>query len=291
MALLPHRMALCPRNQPDVMLIANTLDCIPAASIEWTQDVFGNLIATASFEQPSEFLAVTSKIVVEQSAHPWPVFAIAPFAHDFPFSYSSDDGLNLGILRVPSPDGETSTIAGWVDQFRSDAPLDTLTLLKSINAHIAESIAYRVRDEEGTQPASETIDRKSGSCRDMATLFIESARHLGLGARAVSGYAFDPVASGIAIGGRGTTHAWAEVYLPGAGWIPFDPTASRVGNTNLIPVATARSISQISPIAGHYTGEPEDFLGMDVDISIFIDKDGREDPVADRDQRSGSRHG
>lgn len=280
-------MALCPRNQPDVMLIANTLNCIPAASIEWTQDVFGNLIATASFEQPSEFLAVTSKIVVEQSAHPWPVFKIAPFAHDFPFCYPPDDEVNLGILKTPSPDGEASAVSAWIERFRSDAPLDTLTLLKSINAHITETIAYRVRDEEGTQLASETIDKKSGSCRDMATLFIEAVRNLGLGARAVSGYAFDPVASGIVIGGSGTTHAWAEVYLPGAGWIPFDPTASSVGNTNLIPVATARSISQISPIEGHYAGEPEDFLGMDVDISIFVDKGGREDTSGEVGQSLG----
>lgn len=273
-ALLPHRMMMCPRNQHDMKLVSNALHCSPAAVVEWTQDVFGNLIATANFARPVETLSIVSNVAVDQSATAWPVFRIAPSAHHFPFTYSADDVLDMGILRVVTPDPDPSALTVWLDQFRARAPQDTLDLLKTINARIAETMAYRARDEEGTQLPSETLSLKSGSCRDLATLFIEAVRQLGFGARAVSGYAYDPDSPIGATTGQGTTHAWAEVYLPCAGWIAFDPTASRVGNLNLIPVAVARSISQIRPIEGHYTGEPGDFLSMDVHVSIVAEKNG-----------------
>lgn len=126
-------------------------------------------------------------------------------------------------------------------------------------------VAYRVRDEEGTQSPAETLSLKSGSCRDVAALFIEAVRHLGFGARAVSGYLFAPETS---LGDEGSTHAWAEVYLPSAGWITFDPTHNRVGGANLGPVAVARSNRQIMPVSGSFLGASTDFSSIAVSVRV-----------------------
>lgn len=145
-------------------------------------------------------------------------------------------------------------------------PTDTLSLLKDINAGILTYVSYRIRDEEGTQSPQQTLEQASGSCRDIAALFIEAVRCLGFGARAVSGYIYDPQAS---VDDGGSTHAWAEVYLPGAGWIAFDPTHRRVGEACLIPVAFARNNGQIMPVTGGYTGMPEDFVDLGVSVKVI----------------------
>lgn len=266
-ALQAHRMMLCPRGQHDLRLIDAQVECTPPAQIEWTQDVFGNLIATASFDGPSDALTIESRMVVEQTAAAWPVFKIALSAHSYPFTYSVDEAADLGALRHPQFAGEAEDVRSWAATFQGPEPTDTLTLLKAINASIAPQYAYVAREEEGTQSPAETIRLGSGSCRDFASLFIEAVRSLGFGARAVSGYIQDdPEASAEQ---HGTTHAWAEVYLPCAGWITFDPTHSRVGGAGLIPIAVARNIDQIAPIQGSFTGNPGDFLGMAVSVSVL----------------------
>ncbi|MCT7374565.1 transglutaminase family protein [Chelativorans salis] len=264
-ALQPHRMMLCSRGSHDVVVVANSLVCSPDAQLDWTQDVFGNLIAMGIFSEPTAELVVTSELTVEQSAMAWPVFRIAPEAHSFPFEYSHDDLADLGAFRIPEHGDPEGRLEAWARAFVRGAPTDTLSLLKDLNAGILDSVAYRVRDEEGTQTPLETLALGSGSCRDISALFIEAVRHLGFGARAVSGYLFDAQAPA---DDPGSTHAWAEIYLPGAGWIAFDPTHRRLGGASLIPVAVARSNRQIMPIVGSYVGTPEDFLAMDVAVSV-----------------------
>jgi transglutaminase-like putative cysteine protease len=97
-------------------------------------------------------------------------------------------------------------------------------------------------EDGGTQSPTETLDRSWGSCRDLAALFVEAARSLGFGARIVSGYLHNPDQALVGSGGAGSTHAWVKVYVPGAGWIAFDPTNRTVGGFNLLPVAVARDI-------------------------------------------------
>jgi transglutaminase-like putative cysteine protease len=168
-------------------------------------------------------------------------------------------------LLAPEHADPNGILKVWARAFVQRPPTDTLSLLKDINAGILGSVTYRIRDEEGTQTALETLTKASGSCRDIAALFIEAVRHLGFGARAVTGYLFDPDA---AAGDAGSTHAWADVYLPGAGWIAFDPTHRRVGGASLVPVAVARSNRQIMPIVGGYVGAAEDFIAMNVEVSV-----------------------
>ena len=131
-------------------------------------------------------------------------------------------------------------VSAWAAGFVRGNPTDTLALLKDLNAGISANASYEAREDEGTQTPARTLDLGRGSCRDFAVLFVEAARALGFGARLVSGYIFRPRCRGR----TGTTHAWAEVFLPGAGWITFDPTNRQLGGFNLIPVAVARDLSQ-----------------------------------------------
>jgi transglutaminase-like putative cysteine protease len=130
---------------------------------------------------------------------------------------------------------------------------------------------------EGTQTPIETLDRGWGSCRDLAMLPVEVARSLGFGARAVTGYLYNPSADGHATAaiGAGTTHASADISLPGAGWIAYDPTNGTIGGDNLICVAVTHDISQAVPIAGSFVGTPNDYLGMTVDVSVVSESGGR----------------
>jgi transglutaminase-like putative cysteine protease len=263
--LQPHRLILYPRSSHDLRLLAASLLCVPAAEFTWTQDVFGNLIATVNFTQMAAELVITGQGSVELYADEWPVFRIAPEAHSYPFDYSAEEKTDLGALRVPEDSRPNTPLQSWAQGFVYGRRTDTLSLLKDINAGILGAVAYRIRDEEGTQTASETLQIASGSCRDIAALFIEVVRHLGFGARAVSGYLYDPDTPA---GQAGATHAWAEVYLPHAGWIAFDPTNSRVGGARLIPVAVGRRNQQIMPVTGGYIGAPGDFIGMEVEVVV-----------------------
>jgi transglutaminase-like putative cysteine protease len=261
--LQAHRLILVPRDSADLTTIARSLRCEPEATIAWTMDVFGNLIATAEFATATNALTIVNDLIVDHRAPEWPVFSIDPAAHSYPFAYSLDDLVDLGALAQPdwlTPGGDA--VAAWARAFVLGAQTDTLSLLKDLNSGILKNIAYRVRDEEGTQSPADTLQIGSGSCRDIAALFIEAARHLGMGARAVSGYLIELEAQE----GPGSTHAWAEVYLPGAGWIAFDPTHGRMGSGWLVPVAYARFNRQIMPVAGSFTGTPDIDVTMDISI-------------------------
>lgn len=263
-ALLSHRLMLAPRNDQHLRTLSFKIECSPNGVIAWSQDVFGNTVANVAFEEDASELTIISTAVVDQTADTWPVFNIDVAAHSYPFSYTSDDLLDLGaFVPATSPGGPVST---WGETFVHSRPTDTLSLLKDINVGILNRVGYRTREEEGTQAPEETLVIGSGSCRDIAALFIEVVRSLGFGARAVSGYVYDPDAL---VDDSGSTHAWADVYLPGAGWIAFDPTHRRVGEASLIPVAIARANRQIMPVTGGYTGSPEDFAGLDVSVTVI----------------------
>lgn len=228
------------------------------------QDVFGNLIATATFAAPTAELTIMSRLSVEQLAVVWPVFRIARSRTPSRSSTRPTRSRTL-VPCVSRKMGMPKESWRRARSFVGASPTDTLSLLKYVNSGHLSFVSYRTRHEEGTQSPLETLALASGSCWDIAALFIAAARHLGLGARAVSGYLYDPQ---VQSEDSGWTHVLAEVYLPDAGWIAFDPTHRSVGGANLIPVAVARSNRQIMPIAGGYTGAPEDFFGMDVMVSV-----------------------
>ena len=264
----PHRLMLRPRESRDLRLSASSLIVTPDANVTWAQDVFGNAVATAGFRAMSTSLVIDSVAEIELSAAAWPVFDIAASAVSYPFLYSDNDRTDLGALLVPLYADPQGRLRGWAQSFVHSNPTDTLSLLKDLSEGVSQRINYQSREEEGTQGPLDTLDRGWGSCRDFAMLFAEAVRTLGFGARIVSGYLYNPNHDRTGSDGAGSTHAWAEVYVPGAGWITFDPTNRSVGSFNLIPVAVARDIRQAMPVAGSFVGMTDAFAGMTVQVAV-----------------------
>jgi transglutaminase-like putative cysteine protease len=264
----PHRLQLRPRESRELRIISAAIAVTPPAPLSWAHDVFGNAIATVFLPKPTDIFIVESNITVDHGFDPWPLFDIAISAVSFPFHYTPDEILDLGALlnpRYPDPDGRLLT---WAKGFVRGSATDTLSLLKDINTAMSTWISYESRDAEGTQPPLATLDRGQGSCRDIAQLLIETVRALGFGARIVSGYLANRSGGTIGSASAGSTHAWAEIYLPGAGWITFDPTNRTMGDYSLIPVAVARDITQTVPVSGSFAGVSDDFLGLTVDVRV-----------------------
>lgn len=266
--LYPHRLMLRPRESRDLRLLGLEVIVEPEAVVTWAQDVAGNMVATASFQAKTDSLIIHSVAELELDAASWPVFDVAASAVNFPFQYTADEFTDLGALIMPQYPDAAGRLREWVQKFIHAVPTDTLSLLKDINASIAAWVFYQSRDVEGTQPPLDTLDRGWGSCRDMALLFIEAVRTLGFGARIVSGYLHNPEQLQVGSVGTGSTHAWAEVYISGAGWITFDPTNRSVGGVNLIPVAVGRNIQQVSPVSGSFDGPATAFDAMWVKVDV-----------------------
>jgi transglutaminase-like putative cysteine protease len=267
-SLGPHRLMLRPRESRDLRLISSAVTVAPAAQVTWAHDVLGNSVATAMFHGMTGSLVVDSVMELELNASAWPIFDIAASAIVYPFRYSDDEWTDLGALTVqqyPDPDGR---LANWARAFVSGERTDTLALLKDLSSGVSGWIGYQSREDEGTQSPVETLDRGWGSCRDFAVLFVEAARCLGFGARIVSGYLFNPDRSLAGSTDAGSTHAWGEVLVSGAGWISFDPTNRSVGGANLIPVAVARDIRQAMPVSGSFVGDRDAFAGMTVAVEV-----------------------
>lgn len=260
----PHRLMLRPRESRDLRLVSNAITTWPPSTLSWAQDVFGNAIATAAFDADSESLIIESAVTLELTSAAWPVFPIAASAIHYPFQYSAEERTDLGALLSPQYPDVMSRLSAWAASFVRGNPTDTLALLKDLNAGISATAAYQAREDEGTQTPTRTLDLGRGTCRDFAVLFVEAARLLGFGARIVSGYIFNPAQPG----GTGTTHAWAEVFVPGAGWITFDPTNRQMGGFNLIPVAVARDLFQAMPVSGTFTGHSNDSMRLTVAVRV-----------------------
>jgi transglutaminase-like putative cysteine protease len=259
---------LRPRESRELRLLSSEVTITPASQITWAEDVSGNAVATAAFQSMSDMLVIDSLAAVQLTAAAWPVFPIAAGAASYPFRYSDDEWTDLGALTMPQYPDTAGRLLNWTRAFIRSNPTDTLALLKDVSVGVAERISYQNRDDEGTQTPLETLDRGWGSCRDFAVLFVEAARSLGFGARIVSGYLHNPDQSNRGSQGAGSTHAWAEVYVPGAGWITFDPTNRSVGGFNLIPVAVARNIRQAMPVIGSFVGSTDAFIGMAVEVTV-----------------------
>ena len=267
-SLGPHRLMLRPRESRDLRLLSSQITVQPIAAVTWAQDVFGNAVATAAFSFMASTLVIDSVTRLELNAAAWPVFDIAASAISYPFRYADEEWTDLGALALPQYPDPAGQLQGWAQGFVRGSPTDTLALLKDLGAGVSDRIRYQSREDEGTQSPVQTLDRGWGSCRDFAVLFVEAARCLGFGARIVSGYLYNPDRSLVGSSDAGSTHAWAEVYVPGAGWITFDPTNRSVGGLNLIPVAVARDIRQTMPVTGSFTGMTDAFQGLEVEVHV-----------------------
>ena len=265
-----HRLMFRPRDSHDLRLVETGLTISPPAKVRWLHDVLSNSIAIATFETPSDRLSFESRILLDHFGLSTPNFAIEDYAQVFPFSYPNEELPDLRrFIESGHPDPERRVLR-WARRFLSGGTTDTGKLLLDMTQAIANGFAYRRRYAIGTQPPAETLARGEGTCRDFALLMMEGLRALGLAARFVSGYLYDPAVDGAGPGavGAGETHAWVQVYLPGAGWVEYDPTNGLAGGANLIRVAVARDPSLAIPLQGSYLGAPDDFLDMEVDVQV-----------------------
>jgi transglutaminase-like putative cysteine protease len=267
-----HRMMMRPRDSHDLRLLDTALTVRPAAKIRWFHDVFGNSVAIARFSEPAKELLVRSVFQAEHFPLAESSVEIENYARTHPFSYDVSEVPDIGRAverHYADPDHQ---IDAWARRFvEAAADHETMTILSAMTKAIQKEFKYNPRDEMGTQDPVTTLKTKTGTCRDYALLMMEAARTLGFGARFVSGYLYDD--SKIAGGektviGDGVTHAWLQIYLPGAGWVPFDPTNGLISDRNLIRVAVTRDPSQAVPLKGSFTGKPGDFLGMHVKVEI-----------------------
>ncbi len=267
-----HRMMMRPRDSHDLRLINTGLTISPAAKVRWMHDVFGNSVAVARFREPGQELIVESRFKFEHYPLPAADVTLEEYARAYPFSYDAEDVFDLGrTVERHYPDPEQK-IDAWARRFvQANAEHRTMAILVAMTEAIKAEFAYNPRDEMGTQDPLATLQTGTGTCRDYTLFLMEAARSLGFAARFVSGYLYDESLSGsdaAAVVGGGATHAWVQIYLPGAGWVEFDPTNALVGGRNLIRVAVARDPKQAIPLSGSFTGKTDDFLGMDVQVQI-----------------------
>ncbi len=266
-----HRMMLRPLGTHDLRLVATRLVIAPQPSaLRWLHDVFGNSVAVASFNNSASELCIQSEIDLDHYETNEPDCPIEPYAETYPFHYSADEIPDLTRLierHYPDPDHQVDL---WARCFvQTNGQTNTLAMLTAMTKSIkGQGFQYSARLEEGCQTPTKTLQMRSGTCRDFALLMMEAVRSLGLAARFVSGYLYSPAADNSGNIGGGSTHAWVQVYLPGSGWMEFDPTNGIVGNRDLIRVAVVRDPTQAIPIAGNWTGAPGDFLGLTVDVRV-----------------------
>ncbi len=261
--LEPHTLRLRPREGPELHIESSNLKTTPSSTLRWHRDVEDNSVATATFDELTGQLLIESEVIIKQFNESPLDFLVADYAIDYPFNYQTED-IQVLTPYMKRPTAETSeALVKWIAKFWQPSELiQTYTLLQRLCIHIQQNIGYKLREEPGVQSALETLTLGTGSCRDSAFLFMQAARQLGLAARFVSGYLHSEPSTV----NYGSTHAWAEVFLPGAGWKGFDPTIGQVAGTDHIAVAVARQPESVPPIAGSYTGSAKSTL----DVGVWV---------------------
>ena len=276
-----HRLMVHPRESHDQRTLAFSLAVDPVPNrLSWAEDASGNLVGLCGFEGRATELTFTSDVEVEMDALDPFTLRIAPHAETVPFSYGAEETPDLSRFverQHADPDHALDRwvhgAVGWSDRARGRG-LETWTFLTRLNDTIRRDFTYLRRDERGIQAPVDTLRLRRGTCRDFAVLMCEAVRSLGIAARYVSGY--------LRVRGQdgpnraaGATHAWLQAYLPGAGWIDFDPTSGTRGNAGLIRVATVRDPASAIPLWGSFRGFSSDFLGMDVSVEV-VERKGRQ---------------
>lgn len=262
-----HRLMLKPQESHDLRILDFSLTCEPAGKLSWHHDVFGNSVAVARFSEPAAELHLFSRVLIQHRGNDSLQVPIAHHARHLPVSYAQDELADLAATSRVHYEGSRAELATWVEEFVAAGENRTWTVLAAINEAIHTRFEYATRLEEGIQTPRETLQRCSGSCRDFALLLMEAARTLGLAARFVSGYLHDPRADG-GLQGAGHTHAWSQIYIPGPGWVEFDPTNGLVNSAQLIRVAVARDPGQAVPVQGSYSGPRDAAQDLTVQVTV-----------------------
>jgi len=266
-----HRMMLRPRDDEDQRIIESGLEITPKPSrLSWTRDVFGNHVATARFARRASQLRFKSTIRIDHAPASFREADVRPFARNYPFDYGAKASSRLA--RYVAPPQRCPAVDAWALSFlHMDGSAGTHDLLVDMTRTIHRTFKHGARHEKGVQDPARTLHLMSGSCRDLAVLMIAALRSLGLAARFVSGYLHlgdddDDDLSG------GNTHAWVQVYIPGPGWVDFDPSSGKVGNENLVRVAVGCEPRVAIPLQGTWIGSASDHLAMKVAVKVTAER-------------------
>jgi transglutaminase-like putative cysteine protease len=260
----PHRAMLRPREGHDVHIVRGRLDVEPTATVRYLRDIYGNSIAILTFAELSQKLSVLAEVDVDLYDDDAIECLIEPSARDFPFQYAPEEQLEVVTYRLPSYPYEGPRLQEWLRElYRPGEVVGTFDLLNKLNTSIYQSFRYSLREDPGVQLPCDTIARGSGSCRDFAVFMMEAVRHWGFAARFVTGYIQ------MGDGQHGATHAWTEVYIPGAGWHGFDPTNNKRVGSEHVSVATAREQEKASPLSGTWEGPANAFDRMQVSVQVM----------------------
>jgi transglutaminase-like putative cysteine protease len=263
-SLLPHRLLLRPRENHNIRIESSGLEIFPAHTLQWKRDVLDNSVTLVRFTEASDRLRIASRVVIQHYEDNPFDFLMDDYAVDHPFTYADEERAELAPFLLSVYSADRQAVQRWLEGLGLQGPMPTFTLLDRMNREIVGRLLYQLREEQGVQPPALTLAHGSGSCRDFAALFMEACRHLGLACRFVSGYlfTFDTGA------GNASTHAWAEVYLPGAGWKGFDPTSGEVTGNRHIAVAVARHPEAVPPVAGSYRGSSGEYPSLSVTVRV-----------------------
>jgi transglutaminase-like putative cysteine protease len=273
-----HRVMFRPRDSHDQRVLATDLKVSPAADIRLFQDPHSNSIALVRPRDEADALSIVCSFTIEHVHGEALEHPLSPSAKHLPVAYDVQERLDLEHYLRPHHDDPDGRLADWARGFLlSEGPTGTREMLVRMNQHIRDQFKYAARDEEGTQTPVQTIELGQGTCRDFALLMMEAVRRLGLAARFVSGYLYDPALDdnpglepGAQVTGAGVTHAWLQVYLPGAGWVGFDPTNNLFGGSRLFRVAVTRDPAHAAPVSGSWFGPAGAYAGMDVGVTVTL---------------------
>ncbi len=244
----PHLLYLRPRETPMLRVNSFGFNLSPEAKLVWTRDSHDVLLAWAYFWDSAQALSIRSEFEVETyDSNPFD-FILKRYAITCPFKYEPLEQFNLTPYLAPPYDETQRILRAWLDEHFLDRPTETVPFLTALNRLVYSKIYYIRREEPGIQSSRTTLTLGSGACRDYAVLFVELCRTLGLAARFVSGYLYSE--AGDDHRSHGAMHAWAEIYLPGAGWKGLDPTHGMFCDDAFIPVAHAAIAESVNPIQG-----------------------------------------
>jgi len=259
-----HTLLLRPREGHDIRIESSVLNVEPAYRVKWYRDIYGNSVGNLTILKKSNRLRIESEVVIQHYTTQPLDFLVDERAVTYPFPFEPDERLDLLPYRTHTWPNDTKLLKQWVTRFwQPGSSIETYVLLDQMSKTIVREFTYHMREEPGVQNPAQTLETQAGSCRDFAALFIEASRYLGLAARFVSGYLHNPGS-----GQHGSTHAWSEVYLPGAGWIGFDNTSGLVTGAAHIATAVHRHPESVPPVSGGFIGSAGITSRLAVDVSV-----------------------
>lgn len=269
-----HRLLIRPRDSHSMRVVEASLKVTPPGEIRWLYDALGNCVCLFQPRGAATALAITSQLVIERFPARLTDVVVSDPRTAVPVVYEREDRTAIAPFMEPATDDPDAALLTWVRGLVERTEEPALDLVLRVNRAIHQTFTYQARGAEGCQAPNETLAWRSGTCRDFAWLMVEALRRLGFAARFVTGYLYSPAldAGGApTLRGAGATHAWCEVFLPGLGWIEFDPTNGLAESADLIPIAVTRTPAQAAPVSGSIEGMASSTMTVRVEVSAYDD--------------------